>query len=212
MSKKILVVDDEAGIQETLKGALSDEGYQVFTASSGKEGLSQIQKNLPDIVFLDIWMEGMDGLEVLAVINEKYPSLTVIMMSGHGTIETAVKATKLGAYDFVEKPLSLERILVLLKNISQAQDMARENRTLREQIKTQKFPLGKSKGIENVREMIKRVAPTTGSVLITGENGTGKEVVAQSIHAHSERRKKTLCRSQLCCHSRRLDRIRTFWT
>src|SRR3954466_9954311 len=130
MSRSILVVDDEASIRQSLTGALKDEGYRVSVSASGKEALGAIRAERPDVVVLDIWMPEMDGLETLKQIKAEWPDQAVIMMSGHGNIETAVKTTKLGAFVFVEKPLSLERLLVLLQNVSSVQDLARENQAL----------------------------------------------------------------------------------
>ncbi|MEK6580249.1 MAG: response regulator, partial [Bdellovibrionota bacterium] len=185
MSRLVLIIDDESSIRQALSGALKDEGYRVATASSGKEGLDLIRAERPDVILLDIWMPEMDGLETIRQIKTEWPDQSVIMMSGHGNIETAVKATKLGAFDFVEKPLSLERILVLLQNIGGVHDLARENHALRKQIQKHRTLVGESAGMKQIQQMIKRVAPTTGSVLITGENGTGKELVAHSLHAQS---------------------------
>lgn len=191
MQRTVLIIDDEASIRKSLKGALSDEGYRVLLASSGKEGIEAVQTNRPDVVFLDIWMPEMDGIETLTKIKAESPNQIVIMMSGHGTIETAVRSTKLGAYDFVEKPLSLEKILVLLQNASNVQDLARENQALRKQFQQKARKLvGESAPMKQIQDLIGRVAPTTGSVLITGENGTGKELVAHSIHALSPRYNK----------------------
>jgi two-component system nitrogen regulation response regulator NtrX len=187
MSRSVLVIDDEASIRQSLSGALKDEGYRVRTVPSGGEGIEALRADRPDIVMLDIWMPEMDGLETLKQIKAEWPDQTVIMMSGHGTIETAVRATKLGAFDFVEKPLSLERLLVLLQNTLGVQDLARENQALRKQIAKHRLLVGESPGMKQIQELIRRVAPTTGSVLITGENGTGKELVAHSIHALSPR-------------------------
>ncbi len=187
MSRLVLVIDDEKSIQQSLAGALKDEGYRVSLASSGREGLEILKAEKPDFVLLDIWMTEMDGLETLKHIKCEQPDQIVIMMSGHGTIETAVKATKLGAFDFIEKPLSLEKLLVLLQNASNVRDLSRENQALRKQVRKHKGLIGESPAMKQIHELIRRVAPTTGSVLITGENGTGKEVVAQSIHALSPR-------------------------
>ncbi len=187
MPKSVLVIDDELSIRQSLYGALTDEGYRVSLAASGREGLEALRTERPDVVLLDIWMPEMDGIETLRMIKLEHADTIVIMMSGHANIETAVKATKLGAFDFVEKPLSLERLLVLLQNAVSVQDLARENQALRKQIQRQRLVIGESPAMKHIQEMIRRVAPTTGSVLILGENGTGKELVAQSLHSHSLR-------------------------
>jgi len=188
MSRLILVIDDEASIRQSLTGVLKDEGYRVALAASGSEGLEALRAEKPDVVLLDIWMPQMDGLETLKLLKNEFPDQSVIMMSGHGNIETAVKATKLGA--FIEKPLSLERLLVILQNASSVQDLARENQALRKQIHKNRSLVGESAALKQIQELIRRVAPTTGSVLITGENGTGKELVAHSVHAMSPRYNK----------------------
>ena len=187
MSRSVLIIDDEASIRQSLIGALKDEGYRVLGAASGREGLDVIKSERPDVILLDIWMPEMDGVETLKLIKADWADQVVIMMSGHGTIETAVKATKLGAFDFIEKPLSLERVLVLLQNACSVHDLARENQALRKQVQKHKALIGTSPGMLQIQELIKRVAPTTGSVLITGENGTGKELVANGVHALSLR-------------------------
>jgi two-component system nitrogen regulation response regulator NtrX len=190
MSRLVLIVDDEVSIRQSLTGALKDEGYRVAVAASGKEGIESIRAERPDVVLLDIWMPEMDGIETLRVVKSEWPDQIVIMMSGHGNIETAVKATKLGAFDFIEKPLSLERLLVILQNVSSVQDLARENHALRKQVQKNRLLVGESLPMKQIQGLIRRVAPTTGSVLITGENGTGKELVAQSLHALSPRYNK----------------------
>lgn len=187
MSRTVLIIDDEESIRQSLSGVLTDEGYPVRVANGGKKGLEAIRAEKPDLILLDIWMPEIDGLEVLKQIRQEWPDQIVIMMSGHGTIDTAVRATKAGAFDFIEKPLSLEKLLVILSNASHVSDLARENAALRKQLTRKKTLVGESQQMKLIREMIKRVAPTTGSVLITGENGTGKEVVAHSIHALSQR-------------------------
>ncbi len=184
---KILIVDDEAAIVKSLRGALTDEGYEVTSALSGMQGLHLLEQGPYDLVLLDIWMDELDGIETLQRIRRQWPQIPVIMMSGHGTIETAVRATKLGAFDFVEKPLSLEKLLVLIRNALQARELASENKALRNQIERNRQIIGTSGPIQQIRELIKRVAPTRGSVLITGGNGTGKELIAHSIHAFSPR-------------------------
>jgi two-component system nitrogen regulation response regulator NtrX len=190
MRRTILIIDDEASIRQSLSGALSDEGYQVMSAPNAAQGMELIRKNHPDVVFMDIWMPDIDGLTALNEIKQQGFETPIIMMSGHGTIETAVKATKLGAFDFIEKPVELDRVLVLIRNALSARDLIQENQALRKQISTKRPLIGESKAMQDVKELIKRVAPTSGSVLITGENGTGKEVVAQTIHALSSRFKK----------------------
>lgn len=192
MSKSILIIDDENSIRLSLKGALSDEGYRVLTASGGREGLDIIRQEKPEVVLLDIWMPEFDGIETLKQIRSEWPDQMVVMMSGHGNIETAVRATKLGAFDFIEKPLSLERLLVLLNNVSSVQDLTRENQALRRQVLRNRQLVGESPLMRSIQDLLKRVAPTTGSVLITGENGTGKELVAHSLHALSPRFNKPL--------------------
>ncbi len=187
MSRSVLIIDDEQSIRQSLSGALKDEGYRVRSAESGPKGLEALRGERADVVLLDIWMPEMDGIETLKLIRTEWPDQTVLMMSGHGTIETAVKATKLGAFDFIEKPLSLERLLVLLQNAGSVQDLARENQALRKQVQKNKTLVGESAPMRQIRDLIRRVAPTTGSVLITGENGTGKELVAHSVHALSTR-------------------------
>jgi len=187
MSRLVLIIDDESSIRLSLAGALKDEGYRVAVAGSGQEGIEAIRADRPDVILLDIWMPEWDGIETLRRVKAEWPDLIVIMMSGHGNIETAVKATKLGAFDFIEKPLSLERLLVLLQNVSSVQDLARENQALRKQVQRNRTLVGESPAMKQIQELIRRVAPTTGSVLITGQNGTGKELVAQSIHAVSSR-------------------------
>lgn len=185
--RSVLIVDDEASIRDSMKGALEDEGYHVDGIESGLLALDRLEKKNYEILFLDIWMPGMDGLDTLKKIKERNPNQLVIMMSGHGTIDTAVRATKMGAYDFVEKPINLERVLLLLQNALQTQDLARTNSALREQIQKQRVLIGETQSIQDIHQLVKQVAPTTGSVLITGENGTGKEVVAHSVHALSQR-------------------------
>jgi two-component system nitrogen regulation response regulator NtrX len=184
----ILIVDDERAIQTTLRGVLEDEGYRVSAVGSGAEAVAQIQDEAPDLVFLDIWMPGMDGLEALAEIKRLRPESAVVMISGHGTIETAVKATKLGAYDFIEKPLSLEKTLLTAARALDHSRLERENRALRERLERGQEIVGKSPLIDELRAQIATAAPTNGRVLIHGENGSGKELVARAIHALSARR------------------------
>ncbi len=190
MAKSILVVDDEAGIRKSLAGILEDEGYRPILAVDGVEALEVVQRELPDLVLLDIWMPRLDGLETLQKLKELYPSITVIMMSGHGTIETAVRSTKLGAYDFVEKPLSLDKLVLTIRNALGMQRLVEENETLRDAVLGDNEMIGISPPITMLREQIRLVAPSGASVLVTGENGTGKELVARAIHYQSTRRSK----------------------
>ncbi len=187
MSKTILVVDDEETIRQSLRGILTDEGLEVVTAKDGNEALEKVAEELPDLVLLDIWMPGSDGVDVLKRLKEDYPHLQVVMISGHGTIDTAVKAIKLGAYDFIEKPLSLEKILLTVNNAITFHQLSEENRLLRTKTEGPIEPTGNSEAIGKLKRQIETVAPTNAWVLITGENGTGKELVARAIHRRSQR-------------------------
>jgi len=187
MSKHVLIVDDEKSIRDSLSGALSDEGLNVTSVADGEEALRVMHDMAPDVVLLDIWMPGRDGLSVLEEIKKIRPEVEVIMISGHGNIETAVRATKLGAYDFVEKPLSLPEIVLMIDHVIEIQRLKMENRLLREKMESRYDLVGNSSKIAAVREQIELVAPTEGYVLITGENGTGKELVARQIHMKSRR-------------------------
>jgi two-component system nitrogen regulation response regulator NtrX len=192
MTHTILIIDDEKDIRTALTGILEDEGYQVLNAENGAEGIDIARQELPDLILLDIWMPGMDGLETLAKLKEQLPQITVIMISGHGTIETAVRATKLGAFDFIEKPLSLEKVLISVANALQLQELKVENAELKRSVSANFELIGESPEIANIREQVRRVAPTSASVLITGENGSGKELIACSIHCSSPRRERPL--------------------
>jgi len=187
----ILVVDDESGIRESLQGILDDEGYKTTTSPSGEDCLNQLRRASFDVVLLDVWLTGMDGLEVLEKIRSFDDPPEVIMISGHGTIETAVRATKLGAYDFAEKPLSLDKTLILVKNAVDARRLRRENRDLRKQLHSKAVIAGDSVPMKALRQQIALMAPTNGRVLIYGESGTGKELVAQAIHTQSLRKEET---------------------
>ncbi len=187
----ILIVDDEKSIRESLTGILQDEGFLPFSVESGEAVLTRISEDKPDLILLDIWMPGMDGMETLTRIRDLYPDQLVIMMSGHGTIETAVKATKLGAYDFIEKPLSLEKLLLSIQNAVKVDQLVRENRELKARIGKEHEMIGNSKPIKELKQQIKIAAPTSGWILITGENGTGKELVARAIHDNSRRQDKS---------------------
>ena len=192
MARTVLIVDDEESIIQSLKGILTDEGFEVISAGSGLAALEKIDELMPDIVLLDIWMPGMDGIETLIKIKESHPELQVVMMSGHGTIEMAVKATKLGAYDFIEKPLSLEKLLLVINNALGYSRLEEEITLLREQAKDKSELTGDSDPICQLKEQIRIVAPTNAWVLISGENGTGKELVARAIHRLSKRNLKPM--------------------
>ncbi|NTW35271.1 MAG: sigma-54-dependent Fis family transcriptional regulator [Syntrophobacteraceae bacterium] len=187
MKSKILVVDDEVSILQSLKGILDDEGYRVSLARTGEEALEEVRKDVPDLVLLDVWLPGIDGLTALGELRQTHPQLPVIIISGHGNIETAVKATKLGAFDFVEKPLSLERILVSIQNGLEFTRLQEDNRIWRQKASSKVRISGKSQVIEALREQVQLAAPTNATVLITGENGTGKELVARMLHDLSRR-------------------------
>ncbi|MCM2359721.1 MAG: sigma-54 dependent transcriptional regulator [Geobacteraceae bacterium] len=190
MNATILIVDDEESILKSLSGILEDEGYKTICAGDGVEALAVAQREAPDLVLLDIWMPRMEGLETLERLRELHPGLVVVMMSGHGTIETAVKSTKMGAYDFIEKPLSLEKVIVTVNNALGVSRLRQENASLRGLVLQDHEIIGSSRPMNRVQEQIGLVAPTNASVLVTGENGTGKELVARSIHYHSPRRDK----------------------
>jgi two-component system nitrogen regulation response regulator NtrX len=192
LARTILIVDDEESIIQSLDGILTDEGFEVFSAESGQIGLEKIDEVIPDLVLLDIWMPGMDGIKTLIKIKETYPHLQVVMMSGHGTIETAVKATKLGAYDFIEKPLSLEKVLLSINNALDYNRLEEEVSLLKEKQKEKSTITGTSEPILQLKEQIKIVAPTNAWVLISGENGTGKELVSHTIHSRSKRNNKPM--------------------
>ncbi len=188
--KTILVVDDEKRIREALAGVLRDEGYTVHLAATAEDALRRLAKKRPDLVLLDIWMPGKDGVEALREIKESYPDLPVIMISGHANIETAVKTTKLGAYDFIEKPLSLDKVILTVEHALEQHRLSSENQELRSR-ELKKFNIiGKSEIINAIKEDIKRAAPTNSWIMITGENGTGKEFIARNLHLYSERAPK----------------------
>lgn len=183
----VLIVDDEPAIRESLEGVLQDEGFQSASAVSGESCLELLHERSFDVVLLDIWLPGMDGLDVLQKIRELENPPEVIIISGHATIETAVRATKLGAFDFLEKPLSADKTLILLKNALQAKKLRQENLELKKQLLPKSVIVGESVPMKALRQQIQVMAPTNGRVLIYGESGTGKELVAHAIHAQSLR-------------------------
>ena len=191
----VLVVDDEQVVLDSVSDILEDEGFRIIQAISGKSCLDEMSRSLPDIVLLDIWMPEMDGLAVLEKIKDSWPDIPVIIMSGHGNVETAVKATRLGAYDFIEKPLSYDSLVLSIQNAIKYHELQNENVLLREKAaraSARRELTGKSPAMEGLMEQIKIVAPTDAWVLIHGENGTGKELVAQAIHRLSNRNHKPL--------------------
>ena len=192
MSKKILVIDDETSILDSLAGILTDEGFKPLCVASAEEGLERLKSEAVDLVLLDIWMPGMDGIEALKLIKAEHPELQVIMISGHGTIETAVQATKIGAFDFIEKPLSYDKILLAINNGLRFSSLEAENLILRQKTERKPSLTGNSPAIQQLKEQIERVAPTDAWVLIRGEHGTGKELVAQTIHRLSARSNKPM--------------------
>jgi len=192
MAKTILIIDDEASIRESLSGILADEGFLALSAEDGQQGLSLLEDERVDLVLLDIWMPGLDGLEVLKRIKETQAELPVIMISGHGTIETAVQATKMGAYDFIEKPPSYDKIILSINNALDLARLKKENLILRQQTQRATQLTGNSPAMVALRQLVERVAPTEAWVLIRGEHGTGKELVAQSIHRLSKNAAKPM--------------------
>ena len=183
----ILVTDDERGIRNTLKEILEFEDYQVSLAESGTETLEFISKNTIDLLFLDIKMKGIDGIETLRQIRTAGFEFPVIMISGHGTIDIAVEATKMGAFDFLEKPPDLNRMLVAVRNALSQQNLSKEVKKIRKKLPKIQPIIGESKEIQRIKNLIDKVAPTQSRVLITGDNGTGKELVAKWIHEKSPR-------------------------
>jgi two-component system nitrogen regulation response regulator NtrX len=187
---RVLVVDDEGGIRDALRQVLEYEGWQVRTAASGGEGITLCNEFRPHVVLLDVKMAGLDGLETLSRLTDLDPPATVVMISGHGTIATAVQATQRGAFDFLEKPLDTDRLLVTLRNALAQSSLSGENRELKRALDTRYPMVGTSPALEEVRALIDRVGPTHARVLITGENGSGKELVARALHEASSRRER----------------------
>ena len=183
---KILIIDDERSIRNSLKEILVDEGYDGDVAENGVQGCQMVDKEKYSVIFCDIKMPEMDGLEVLDRLNEMGVESAVVMISGHGDIGTAVECIKKGAFDFIQKPLDLNRILITIKNATERVHLVKETKTLKKKVYGQEM-IGKSEPIENIREMIEKVAPTDARVLIIGSNGTGKELVARNLHQKSRR-------------------------
>jgi two-component system nitrogen regulation response regulator NtrX len=188
MKASVLIVDDEAGVRSALSGVLRDEGYQVEAVDTGETCLERVSRNAYDVIVLDIWLPGLDGLATLERLRQRHIDAPVVMISGHGNIESAVRAIKMGAFDFVEKPLSLEKTVLVIGNAVRQRRLEAENRALRAHVDRRLAMVGESYVMQQLREQIAMAAPTNGRVLIHGENGTGKEVVARTVHALSRRR------------------------
>ena len=188
MKSSVLIVDDEAGVRSALSGVLRDEGYQVEAVESGEACLDRVSRAPYDVIVLDIWLPGLDGLATLERLRQRRVDAPVVMISGHGNIESAVRAIKMGAFDFVEKPLSLEKTVLVIGNAVRQRRLEAENRALRAHVDRRLAMVGESYVMAQLREQIAMAAPTNGRVLIYGENGTGKELVARSVHALSRRR------------------------
>ena len=188
MSHRVLIVDDEAGIRQALKQVLEYEDLEVRVAASGGEAINLYSEFKPHLVFLDVKMAGLDGLETLTRLRNLDASPQIVMISGHGTIATAVEATQRGAFDFLEKPLDTDRLLLTVRNALAHAELVGENARLRQAAEDRYAMVGDSPALQLVRELIDKVGPTAARVLITGENGTGKELVARSVHAMSRRR------------------------
>jgi two-component system nitrogen regulation response regulator NtrX len=184
----ILIVDDEPGVRTALGGVLKDEGYTVEAVASGEECLDRLTRGAVDLIILDVWLPGMDGLATLARLRERQVDAQIVLISGHGNIESAVRAIKLGAFDFVEKPLSLEKTVLVVRNALRQRRLEIENLALRARVDRHEAMVGESYAIRQLREQVAMAAPTNGRVLIYGENGTGKELVARTVHALSRRR------------------------
>jgi two-component system nitrogen regulation response regulator NtrX len=188
MKPTILIVDDEPGVRSSLSGVLRDEGYTVEAVPSGEACLERVTRGGVDLIVLDVWLPGMDGLATLQRLRERQVDAQIVLISGHGNIESAVRAIKLGAFDFVEKPLSLEKTVLVVRNALRQRRLEAENRALRAQVDRTQTMVGESYAMRQLREQVAMAAPTNGRVLIYGENGTGKELVARTIHALSRRR------------------------
>ena len=186
-SGMIMVVDDEQSVRDSIRAILEDEGYSVVEAVDGEQALEKVNTDKPDGVLLDIWMPGIDGIDTLRGLKQLDQDLPVVIMSGHGSIDTAVQATRLGAFDYMEKPLSIDRLVLVLRNALSQRSLLEENRALRSSEVASGRLVGGSPGMQEILEQVRVVAPTQASILITGENGTGKEVLARAIHSGSRR-------------------------
>ena len=184
----VLIVDDEPGVRSALSGVLRDEGYEVNAVESGERCLDRVVRDVFDVVVLDVWLPGMDGIATLGRLRQMKIDSQVVMISGHGNIESAVKAIKMGAFDFVEKPLSLEKTVLVIRNAMQRRHLEAEDRALRARADRAGRMVGESLLMRQLREQVAMAAPTNGRVMIFGENGTGKELVARTVHALSRRR------------------------
>ena len=189
MSADILIVDDEADIRTLIKGILEDEGYAPRCAESAAQAYEAIEEKVPSLIIQDIWLQGGedDGLTILKKVKESHPYLPFLMISGHGTIETAVSAIKDGAYDFIEKPFKADRLLLMIQRALETASLRKENAVLKKQSSQPVSLIGVSSHIEGLKQMISKVSETNSRVLITGEQGTGKDIVARLIHQHSDR-------------------------
>jgi two-component system nitrogen regulation response regulator NtrX len=183
----VLIVDDEEGIRESLSGIFEDEGFDVLTSSSGEEALRILKEQNPDLILLDVWLPGIDGIQTLNEVKGLKPDLPVIMISGHGNIELAVKATRIGAYDFLEKPLSLERVLLAAKRALERRTLEIENKSLKQDLIKKWRLIGDSQTMKQLREQIDMAAQSNSRVIILGESGSGKELVARLLHENSKR-------------------------
>src|SRR5712671_5734718 len=188
MKPTILVVDDEPGVRSSLTGVLKDEGYGVEAVATGEACLERLTRGPVDLIVLDVWLPGMDGLDTLARLRERQVDAQVVLISGHGNIESAVRAIKLGAFDFVEKPLSLEKTVLVIRNALRQRRLEAENLALRAKVDRHQTMVGESYVMRQLLEQVAMAAPTNGRVLIYGENGTGKELIARTLHALSRRR------------------------
>jgi len=183
----ILVVDDEQGIRQVLQDVLGDEGHQVVAVENGFQALETLEKEAVDLVILDVWLPNMGGIDVLKRVRKGWPDIEVVVISGHANINMAVQAVKIGAFDFLEKPLSLEKTITVVENALKLEELKRENRSLKESIFFEDEMVGSGEGMSKVKELIEQSAGSEARILILGENGTGKELVAREIHRRSRR-------------------------